>query len=585
MPEFNPLTDHLFPVPQRIIRDSGAGSVASSTPVDQRVDPAACERAQGYRLTIKSKGSELIAHDAAGMFYGQQTLNQLRAGAPEHLPCLAIEDWPDIATRGYLLDVSRDRVPTMASLKALIGRLARLRINQLQLYTEHTIAYAGHEAVWQHASPLTFEQIGELEAYCTARFIDLVPCQNVFGHMERWLTKPAYAHLAEAPDGYDTPWGSRSELPCSLAPADPASFALSADLIAQLAAASPSALFNICCDETLDLGQGRSRELVEQEGAGEVYLNYLKRLCERVASHGKMPMFWGDIVLAHPNLIPRLPREAVLLNWNYEAEKSFDEESRRFAKAGVRFYVCGGTSSWSSLTGRGQNAVDNLRDAAEAATRYGAEGLLITDWGDHGHWQPPALSWLGLTFGGGVAWSRRSDVGPDKLADAISSVAADEPADEFGSILWQLSNVYRQSAVRPTNSTWWHRALQHPIGPMSESPFSKLEPADVADSLAALEAVGQRLAEYHPQSAEASLLKRELQWSSRLATWACTRVAERLVASGRTGFRDVLAARHAPAQAMEQLVDEHRDLWLLRSRPGGLDDSKQKLTRVLRSGS
>ena len=105
------------------------------------------------------------------------------------------------AVRSYMLDISRDKVPTMGTLKQLVDILARFDYNQFQLYTEHTFAYAAHKAVWEKASPLTAEEIRELDLYCVMHGIELVPNQNCFGHMERWLTKPDYNHLAELPKG------------------------------------------------------------------------------------------------------------------------------------------------------------------------------------------------------------------------------------------------------------------------------------------------------------------------------------------------------------------------------------------------
>ena len=52
-----------------------------------------------------------------------------------------------------MLDVSRDKVPTMATLRAIVERLASWKVNQLQLYSEHTFAYRDHAEVHAAASP------------------------------------------------------------------------------------------------------------------------------------------------------------------------------------------------------------------------------------------------------------------------------------------------------------------------------------------------------------------------------------------------------------------------------------------------
>ena len=147
---------------------------------------------QGYKLSISPEGIDLLGHDEAGVFYGAMTLRQLtrQFGKTTGIPCMVIEDWPDFLNRGVMLDISRDRVPTMGTLYTLIDLLSELKVNQLQLYTEHTYAYRNHSEVWADASPMTSDQIVNLDVYCQERFIELVPNQNSFGHMERWLKKP-----------------------------------------------------------------------------------------------------------------------------------------------------------------------------------------------------------------------------------------------------------------------------------------------------------------------------------------------------------------------------------------------------------
>ncbi len=232
---------------------------------------------EGYRLSITTDGITITGNDPAGAFYGAATLIQLLQTHGAALPALEIDDYPDFPARGVMLDISRDKVPTMDTVRALVDWLAGLKINQFQLYTEHTFAYRQHPKVWAQASPFTAEEILELDAYCRERYIELVPNQNSFGHMHRWLAHEAYRHMAEVPDGHDWYPFFMDKRPFGLSPAVPESAPFLAGLYAELLPNFTSRYFNVGCDETFDLGQGRSKVLCEAKGKGRVYLDFLMR--------------------------------------------------------------------------------------------------------------------------------------------------------------------------------------------------------------------------------------------------------------------------------------------------------------------
>ena len=106
----------------------------------------------------------------------------------EHVPV------PDLR-RGVMLDVSRDRVPTMAELLGpggLVEALSELRFDHLQLYTEHTFAYPGHEAFWRGCGAITPEELRRIDHACARLGIELSANQNCFGHLAGVLSTPGY---------------------------------------------------------------------------------------------------------------------------------------------------------------------------------------------------------------------------------------------------------------------------------------------------------------------------------------------------------------------------------------------------------
>ncbi|HSD83680.1 MAG TPA: beta-N-acetylhexosaminidase, partial [Anaerolineae bacterium] len=488
------------------------------------------------------------------------------------LPGLHIVDWPDFPVRGVMLDISRDKVPMLETTKALIDRLASWKINQFQLYTEHTFAYRRHPDVWAKASPFTGEEILELDAFCRERHVELVPNQNTFGHMHRWFELPRYAPLAEALNGFDFPWGHSTE-PFSLCPLDPGSLALVTELFDELLPHFTSQLLNVGCDETFDVGQGRSRAECDQVGTGRVYLDYLLKVYREVKARNHIMQFWGDIIVQYPQLISELPKDAIALEWGYEAHHPFDERGAQFAQAGLPFYVCPGTSSWNSLGGRTANALGNLQSAAETGLKHGAIGYLNTEWGDNGHWQTAPISYLGFGLGAAYSWAWEANRAAD-VPRVIGQFAFDDPAGNFGRVAYDLGEVYHTLGIEPHNSSVLFWMLQWPLKEVGEGYRETVTPETLQAALAAIDRAMAPLNEAQSRRADASLLRREFELAARMMRHAAQRG---LYATGAPD-RSVTELNHD----LGEIIEEYQAVWLLRNRPGGLSDSVARLERSRR---
>lgn len=368
---------------------------------------------EGYRLAITGEGVRITGGSAAGVFYAVQTLRQLvEQGAGGELHALDIEDWPDFEDRGVYYDVCRGRVPKLEQLLQLADQLSRYKINHLQLYIEHTFLFRGHPDIGKDASPLTAEDILKLDAYCRERHVELVPSIASFGHLATVLKHPQYQALAEdwGVGRYTNPdvpagWGLNG---FTLSPANPDVYEFLDSLFAEFLPLFSSRRFNACCDETWDLGWGQTYELCRQRGKGRVYLDHVIKVNDLVRKYGKSMMFWGDIIRHHPELIPHIPKDVTVLDWGYGSNHPFESISD-FKKVGLDFYGCPGTSSWVSLFPRLPEACANIAGFAASGHKYGAKGLLNTDWGDGGHYNFMEYSWHGYLFGAEQSWNSRSE--------------------------------------------------------------------------------------------------------------------------------------------------------------------------------
>lgn len=363
---------------------------------------------EGYTLTIDGAGVLIHGNSAAGAFYGIQTLRQLLKIHGTALPYCHIEDAPALRERGFYHDISRGRVPTLTQLCRMVDRLSELKINQLQLYMENTIALPPYDRITAEDDRLTAEEIMALDAYCRDRFVELVPSLSTFGHLYDLLESAPYRHLCEMENYHPTrAYWIEKMLHHTIDVSNDESIALIGDMIDRLVPLFSSDRFNICCDETFDLCKGRNIG----KDAGDEYFKFLLKIIDRVRAHGKTVMMWGDIALNHPDKLHLLPPDTVLLNWDYEKHPN-EDKVRTLAERGLPQLVCPGTSGWNSFVEQTDIAFSNIITLAAYGKAHHARGILNTNWGDYGSICPFNAVLFSTALGAEMGWSESTALSP-----------------------------------------------------------------------------------------------------------------------------------------------------------------------------
>lgn len=507
-----------------------------------------------YRLRLNPSEVRIRAGGRTGFFYALSTLRQLsRAEGP--LPTLELQDKPALQVRGIMLDISRTKVPTLDALRHRIEILGHLRYNQLQLYTEHTFAFSQHPKVWQDASPLTAEDYRILQEACRTWCIELVPNLNSFGHMERWLKHPEYHTLAEHPQAFTNQWGTHHPNGTTLKP-DQQSADFMESLYEEFLPLFESRYFHLGGDETWELGKGWSKQLVEKEGLGPVYCSHLQRLAQKVETCGKIPQFWADIVINHPESIADIPRPSIPVLWGYEAGHPFEEEATKIVQTGLPFLIAPGTASWLSLGTRGANVRQNIRQAVQCAKQFGAIGTLLTDWGDRGHHQFWVSSWIPVFQMAGAAWSGElpEDAILHRALPQFLQWADTEP--DWADILFQISALDGHFTRARHNWSPLYELLV--ADPATLRKLAGEIPS--AELLAAGESIAALLARANPGQAD-----------------PCAQVTLTLKLLEIAVRRGLGSAR---AEDLESLIPTYAEVRLRESRPGGLEESLGYLYQV-----
>lgn len=526
---------------------------------------------EGYALTINRRGVLVEYRETGGLRAAGATLRQLLREYGRRLPCLKIRDWPDFARRGVMLDISRGRVPKLETLLDLVERLADFKINEFQLYTEHTFAYRNYKSVWQSWGALTAAEIRTLDARCRELGIDLVPNQNSFGHLRYFLEHPKVKNLAEVSEPYEGSTGDFLRFPTTLAPNNPGTIKFIRELYDELLPNFSSKFLNVGCDETWDLGRGQSKKLCARRGKGRVYVDFLKQIQREAAKRGRRMMFWGDIILNHPELIKSLPKNVIALNWGYEATHPFEKEAATFAKSKVPFYVCPGTATWMTLLGRHETAFANLRLAAAAGRKHGAIGYLNTDWGDGGHPQPLAVSWPLYVSGAAHSWCSKS-FDEKLLAPVLSRDVYEDPTQRIAQAAIALGFAHRKFDYLESNITPFGAVIAAPPPETRElfcrsglKYYARIKPKNIHAALTEVERQRALLTKAKPRSKSGTILQLELDLAARMAAESCRFMLwQQALAAGKTKEAKRLAS--AGIKALQQIERTYDACWPWRNK-------------------
>jgi len=400
--------------------------------------------AEGYVLSVAAQEIVIGGKTSAGVFYGLQTLKQLVRGDSNEafIQGIKITDWPAMRWRGVSDDISRGPVPTVDYIKRQLRTFAAFKLNMHSFYMEHTFASGANPLIGPTGGSLTPDEIRELVAYARRYHIEIVPEQQTFGHLHKALRLEKYNELAE------TPYGD------VLSPQQEGTYKLIADWYRELNELFPGKFFHIGEDETFELGEGQSREAAKARGVGAVYFEHLNRVRDVLKTYTRRLMFWGDIALNHPDLIGNIPKDMIVMNWDYAPKDEYAPRLKPFKDAGLDQFVCPGVHNWNqifpNLDAASKNIVNFVRDGQKA----GALGMMNTSWDDDGE-TLFEMTWYGIVLGGAASWQNNA-VELSRFDNDFDWAFFRNDGDQFVKAIRALGSVNTVLGIGTSDDLFWH---------------------------------------------------------------------------------------------------------------------------------
>lgn len=288
-----------------------------------------------------------------------------------------------------MADCSRNAVLSMDGAKKMIRDLAVMGFDSLMLYTEDTYELPDYPYFGRQRGRYTVSELKELDDYAFSFGIELIPCIQTLGHLERALQWKAFDGMKDTDD--------------ILLVGEEKTYALIDEMLRVYASAFRSRRVDIGMDETHTLGRGKYMDLHGSRKTSDIMLEHLGRVNELCRKNGFAPMMWSDMFFRmafngayyvwegeiSKEVMDKVPEGVTLIYWDYY---SCEPQRARFSHmidCHLKFphnktAFAGGAWGWSGFAPHLRFSLKASRMQLDECRKRGMTDLIVTTWGSNG---------------------------------------------------------------------------------------------------------------------------------------------------------------------------------------------------------
>jgi len=354
-------------------------------------EQAGADSREAYFVKVSLSGVEIQARSSAGLFYGIQTLRQLVEGEGDQtaLPEVEIQDWPSLAYRGIMVDMSHGALPTEQEVQRQIDFLARWKANQYYFYSEASIELEGFPLL-NPKGMISQEQVRQIIAYGRERHVDVIPCLELYGHLHDLFRVEKYSGLAAFPHGGE------------FNPSNPKVMELLSDWSKQFMQLFSSPFVHIGFDETWQIEMAAKKE-GSRSTPSQLFLEQLRNVAGLYQRQGRRVMAWADIIVKYPEIVAKLPPGLLGVAWEYDSEEGYKKWLDPLVAKGVPHIIATAVSFWRELVPDFEHTFDNIDTFLLAGRQSKAMGIINTMWLDSSQ-NLIRTAWAAIAYGAVSAW-------------------------------------------------------------------------------------------------------------------------------------------------------------------------------------
>jgi len=288
---------------------------------------------------------------------------------------------------GYMIDCSRNGVANLKTLKNIIITQALMGQNRLLLYTEDTYKLDKYPFFGYLRGGYTKEEIKEVVAYGEAFGVELIPCIQTLGHLERPLHWEPMIPLRDGPT--------------TLLAGDEKVYEFIEEMIKFSRECFKSKDIHIGMDESTEMGLGRYLQNHKYTDRVELFSKHLDRVIGICKKYDFEPMIWSDMYFRlnakdeeyyrntplPESTLKLIPEGINLVYWDYyhSDEKVYDDMILYHKQTNRGIIFAGGSWRWKGYAPSIQGSFANSVPAIASCVKNGVKSVFVTAWGDNGN--------------------------------------------------------------------------------------------------------------------------------------------------------------------------------------------------------